>query len=588
MRKRPHVSHVNVPRNVKPGDTLDASLTLTSWSKTPVNAITLSFAGRECFVQEEQPPTLKRSLVCLVAELMGAGELETGTRELHARFNLPDDLPISYAGKEIKVEYALHLHVDIPWWPDLRRSYVITVEQPVRPRPAPRPVTHTAEQVGSSMFVEITLDDTIFAPGDVVSGAFALGNLRGREVQAIELSIVAVEQVTSDYKSDARRVAVSLGTGAMSEGVSQAFRLALEPGLPPSDGSLSYAFELKAKVRRGGDLTHRIPIQIARLTGPKAIRDASPNQVEIGAERWRKIWAKAGAPLGLAVAGSDVRLTGRVDRADVDVFVDPVTGAASLTADLRFGPLGADFRVAPRSLMSPQRMLQFLAAEEHGEAFASRYKAEGREEAQVHALLHGPFIQALLAFDEVRMTDDHARAVMRNVGYGQRFIEPFLARVEALARAVSEISEIIPPPSAMTSMKPAWAAFAAELAGKLIPGSMAIHGGQLDGARFDIETLFEDDPDPRGTRVVHLADPPLSPEVEKTSIESLLAAAPPGTRAIYDEVAKGALEVRVLPFAIEATLAAPLADPAAERGRMLAMLALARRLRGEKGIGPYR
>jgi hypothetical protein len=117
---------------------------------------------------------------------------------------------------------------------------------------------------------------------------------------------------------------------------------------------------------------------------------------------------------------------------------------------------------------------------------------------------------------------------------------------------------------------------------------MAIHGGQLDGARFDIETLFEDDPDPRGTRVVHLADPPLSPEVEKTSIESLLAAAPPGTRAIYDEVAKGALEVRVLPFAIEAMLAAPLADPAAERGRMLAMLALARRLRGEKGIGPYR
>jgi hypothetical protein len=586
MRKRPQVSHVNVPRNVKPGDTLDASLTLTAWSKTPVNAITLSFVGRECFVQEEQPPSLKRDLVCLASELMGEGELEAGPRELHARFNLPDDLPISYAGKEIMVEYALHLHVDIPWWPDLRRSYDITVEQRVRARPPPRPVTHTVEKVGSSMFVEITLDDTILARGDVVSGAFALGNLRGREVQAIELAVVAVEQVTDDHKTDARRYAVSLDPGAVAEGVSQAFRFALDPGLPPSDGSLSYVFELKAKVGRGGDLTHRIPIQIARLSGPKAIRDAGPNQVEIGAERWRTIWAKAGAPLGLSVAGSDVRLTGRVDRADVDVFVDPLTGGASLTADLRFGPLGADFRVAPRSLMSPQRMLQFLAAEEHAEAFASRYKAEGREEAQVQAILSGPFIQALLAFDEVRMTDDHARAVMRNVGYDQRFIEPFLARVEALARAVSEAR--IPPPSAMTSMRPAWAAFAAELAGKLIPGSMAIHGGQLDGARFDIETLFKDDPDPLGTRVVHLVDPPLSPEVEKTSIESLLAAAPPGTRAIYAEVAKGALEVRVLPFAIEAMLAAPLADPAAERGRMLAMLSLARRLRGEKGAGPYR
>ncbi|HZF53035.1 MAG TPA: hypothetical protein VE093_30490 [Polyangiaceae bacterium] len=586
MRRRPHVSSVTVTKHVKPGDTLTASLTLTSWSKTPVNAITLSLQGHEVYVHGQNRPTI-RSLVHQVATLAGESDLEEGTRELRAHFNLPDDIPATYKGNMLAVEYKLHLHVDIPWWPDLKRSYYIDIEPREQPRPPARPVAHTTEQVGSSPFVELTLDDTTFAPGDVVSGAFALGNLRGREVQAVELAIVPIEQVTPQWKVDGRRYAVSFDPDAVKEGVSQGFRLALHQGIAPSFALVSYAFQFKARVRRGGEITHRIPIAIARFDRPSPVA-AAHHQAELGAGRWRKVWARAGAPLGLSVGGKDVRLTGRIGRVDVDVFVDPLTENASLTADLRFGPWGVDLQIQPRSLVSPQRMFPFLVSDEHSEAFGSRYKAQGREEAQLRAILSSPLIQALLAFDEVRVSDDHARAVVENAGYDQRFIEPFVARVGALARALSEASGRVPPPSVMRSMLPAWAAFATELAGELSPGSMAIRSGQLEGARFDIETLFEDDPDPLGTRVAHLVDPPLSPEVEGAAMEALLAAAPPGTRAVYDEVAKGAREVRVRPHAIEATLEGPLADPAAERERMHAMLALARRLRGEKGVGPYR
>jgi hypothetical protein len=590
MRSRPQVSNVTVTPNIRLGDPIEASLTLTSESKTPVDAISLTLRGRQIFSNEgNSTVTSAREFVHEVATLMGKGELASGTRELRARFELPENVPATFKGKQVRVEYELKLRVEIPWWPDLEQSFPIHVDPRERPRPPRRPVTQTVEEVDASMFVELTLDDTIFAPGDVVSGAFALGHLRGRAVQEVELAIVTLEHVTQEYKNDGQEYGVSLDPGAVEEGTAQSFRFALPEGLPPSSDALSYAFQLKAKVRSGGELTHRAPIEVGLFDGPAsgpADDAAEPSPIELGAERWRKIWAKVGAPLGLSVGHRDVRLTGRIDRVDVDVFLDPRTWSASLLADLRFGPWGVDLRVEPRSFVSARRILPQMADDAHTEAFGNSYKAQAREEAQLRAILSLPLLQALLAFEEVRMGDDHARAVTPKAGYEERFIEPFVARVEALARAISEVSEIIPPPAAMASMRPAWAAFATELGGELFPGSMAIRDGQISGARFAIETLFE--AGPIRTRVALLVDPPLSPEVDKTPIEGLLAAAPPGTQAIYDEVAKGAIEVRVLPTAIEAMLKAPLADPAAERGRMEAMLALARRLRGEKGIGPYR
>jgi hypothetical protein len=588
MRRRPHVSKLTVTKGVKPGDPLEVSLILTSWSKTPVNVITLALHGRELLTQGENHPTsVKRTIVHQIATLMVAGELDVGPQTFRARFTLPPHALASFKGQYLAVQYKLHLHVDIPWWPDLTRSYYVDVEPHELSRPPPRPVAHTTEQVGSALFLEVTLDDVVFAPGDVVSGAFALGNLRGREVQSIEMAVVGIEHLAPELKVEGRRYAVNFDPAIAEEGKSQRFQFALQKAIPASYDSLSYVFQVKVKVRRGGELTHRIPIAIAALDRPST-GAAAHRQPELGAGRWQKIWARAGAPLGLSAAGKDVRLTGRIGIADVEVFVDALAEGAPLTADLRFSPWGADFRVQPRSLLSPQRMFPFLAADPHSEAFASRYKAEAREEAQLREILGVPLIQALLAFDDVRVGDDHARAVTKNAGYDQRFIQPFLARVGELARALSDAAARIPPPAAMASMRPAWSAFAAELAGELFPGSMAIRRGQIDGARFAIETLFEDDPDPLGTRVAHEVDPPLDAEVEGAPLESLLASAPPGTRSVYDEVAKGAREVRLLPHAIEVTLEAPLADPAALRGRLLAMVALARRLRGEKGAGPYR
>lgn len=588
MRRRPHVSKITVTKGVRPGDSLEASLTLTSYAKTPVNAITLSLEGYEQYIHaHNRPPVRKRTLVHLVAILMGEGELAKGTVTYRARFLLPRNALPSFNGYRLSVEYKLDLHVDIPWWPDLRRSYVVDVEAREVPRPEPRPFAQTTERAGSALFAEVSLDDLVFAPGDVVSGAFALGNLRGREVQSLELSVITVEHLTSQMKIPGMCYAVKFDPAAIEEGKSQRFQFALQRSIPPSYDSLSYAFQLKAKVRRGDALTHRIPITIAPFNRPAA-GSASHRQPELGAERWRKIWAKAGAPLGLSIAARDVRLTGRIGLAEATVFVDTLAEGTPLTADLRFDPWGADFRIAKRSLLSPQRMFPFLAADPHGEAFASRYKAEAREEAQLRAIVDGALVQALLAFDEVRVGDDEARAVMKNTGYDQRFIVPFLDRVAELARALTDAAARVPPPACMAPLRPAWIAFAEELSGELFPGSMSIRNGQLEGARFAIETLFEGDPDPVGTRVAHELDPPLDMDVGEAPLEDLLASAPPGTRAVFDEVAKGAREARVLPHAIEVTLEAPLADPAALRGRMHAMLALSRRLRGEKGAGPYR
>lgn len=588
MRRRPHVSKLTVTKGIKPGEPLETTLTLTSWSKTPVNAITLTLTGAEKYQDAARDVTrVRRPIVNLVATLMGEGELDVGPRTFRARFNMPEHALATYKGRYLRVEYTLFLHVDIPWWPDLTRTYHVDVEPRAQGRPTPKPVAHTTERGGAEPFAEITLDDVVFAPGDVVSGAFALGNLRGREVQAIEMAVVAVERVTPQWTAPSDRYVVYLDPDAVEEGRAQRFQFTLHTWVPPSFDSLSYYFQMKVKIRRGAELTHRIPIAIARLDGPSLV-GASQRQPELGSGRWRKIWARAGAPLGLALAGKDLRLTGRAGRAAIDVFVDPSADEASLVAELRYGPWGADLRVRPRQRLSPQRIFPFLVADEQSAAFWSRYKAEGREEAQLRAILTPALLQALMGFDAVQMGDDEVRAVTKSAGYDRQYIGPFLERVAALARAIDIAGERIPPPAAMSSMLPAWRALADELSGELVPGSMAIRGGRLDEARFEIETIFDDEPTPQRTRVAHLVDPPLSPEVEGAPIEGVLAGAPPGTRAIYDEVAKGAREVQLLRSAIEVTLEAPLADPGAERGRMRAMLALARRLRGDKGAGPYR
>ncbi len=599
MRSRPEILKLTVTHDARPGSDLDAHVVLVSTSKTPINGITLRLTGAEKYVRAtNHPPVVARWLVTQEATLRGKGKLDAGRHELRARFRLPPNAVPTYRGKWIVVDYELRLHVDIPWWPDLVRMYTVVVAPHVTARPAPRPLSQTTGRGGAEPFIEATLDDVAFAAGDALGGAFALGNLRGRKAQSLEMAVVAVERATGQFTVEGPRYPMHFSPDIAGEGRECRFRFTLPKALAPSyeteSTSLSYLLEMRVGLSRRVALVHRIPIAIGRYDRPAAVAlSESAEKGGLGEARWRRMWASAGTLFGLSLDDEALELGGRIGRSEASIFLDPDAKETALVAELRFASIEIGLRVRLRRLA--------LFATDEGDGFGKRYKVSGRDAAQTRQVLSTKLRKALLGFDEAYVDDERARVLFRAQGYDDAHLAEFLRRVTALAGAIDEASMRVPPPSPMASMEAAWRAFASEVDGELTVGSMAIRNGTVEGARFELETVFEEDPAPTHTRLALLLDPPLGDEFQAPALFDVLpesggsgltravsAGAPPGTREIYAEVAKEAREVRVTRHAIEVTLEAPLADPASLHGRMMSMLALGRKLRGDKGAGPYR
>ena len=58
-----------------------------------------------------------------------------GAPELRTRVNLSAELPASWTGDRLAIEYLAKIHADIPWWPDKRVAFVIALARPPAERP---------------------------------------------------------------------------------------------------------------------------------------------------------------------------------------------------------------------------------------------------------------------------------------------------------------------------------------------------------------------------------------------------------------------------------------------------------------------
>ena len=589
MRQRPKVKQILVTAPAFAGQPLDVSVVLESKSATPVDSIRLTLEGDHKLSRDRSrlPLVPVARLVHEEVVLSGKGELAPGTRPFRARFRLRPDLPASYAGQQVAIAYELELYVDIPWWPDLRERYSVVLSPPVSARRPPRRLLRTTAAPGSdAIFLEIALDDQVFAPGDVLSGALALGNLRGRKVKGISMALCGVESsaIAGPFGAvtqvgEGARFLFHFGPVAAGEGVELPFRLALPKTLAPTfqsgPSSLSWVLEVVLDVAWSSKRVHRFPVEIRALDRPSESAAARPR---LGHERWRGVWGEAGAPYGLALDPEDLELTGVLAGRSARVFLDHDADPPALAAELRWPSWGTGFLVRVR------RVALFASGGDDG--FGKRYRVEGREAAQVRALLTPELRRALLAFDEVYADDEHVRVKGSSKGFDQPYIGELLARRAALAASLRISDARMVPPAALASAVPAWRGFAEELSGTLALGPMAITGATLEGARFDLVTVF-DGANVERTRLGLVVDPPLAEPFDPESEESLTAA-PPGTREVVAALREGSLELRVAEHAIDVDLAGPVSDPAALRERMAAMLSLARRLRKESVAGPYR
>lgn len=588
MRSRPDVT-LTLTKVVFPGDTLEAELTLDFSGHTPVEAIRLVLVGMERFSAnpEKVAPQPLHNILRLEAPLSGKAEIPPGKRSYRASFPIPAGVPSTYRGKQLVIDYELSVDVEIPWWPDLRQTYVVTVSPRPEPRPPPSPVSLSSARGGDELFFEITLADRIFSPGDVLSGALALGNVRGRKIRGLVMALVGHEQTTSMKllgssvaTREANRLLFHYHSEAVQEGREVPFRLHLPANIWPSfrtaTSTVAWWFEVRAKVAWGADATHAIPILIRVLDRPS---DRAEVRTHVGPERWRAVWADAGAPLAMRIEPGALVLAGTLEGLAASVLTDPESSAPAITAELRYASWGLGLRVRLR------RIGIFAAGDEDG--FGRRYRVDGRDPGQTRAVLTRPLRAALLAFDEVYLDDDHVRVRSNTGSYDQPHIGRVLELLAALAVAMREALAGTPPPPTMAALVPAWRAFAEDLRGELAVGRMAIRGAVFEGARLDVETMFDDGPIPSRTLVTLVLDPPLLNPFDPAS-EEALTNAHPAVRAVVAEIVASSQSLRVQPHEIEVEVAAPIQDPAELRGVMTAMLALGRRLRGDSVAGPYR
>jgi hypothetical protein len=598
MRSRPDVD-IKIPRSVVLGETLHVDLLVTGRSVTPINFIAVHFHVAEGIFTPSSGSFTPIEILHKTVKVADEGQLGVEVYRYRASFDVASDVPPTYLGTMIEVRAWVEIHVAIPWWPDVRERYDVTIFPAPIDRPAPLPFTGSSLR-GNGPFVEVSLRAQCFAPGETIEGAIAFGNVGGSVVQDIVPALVGFERfgTTDAEKIEILRHNAFLAVSNDGEGRAIPFQLAVPVGTPPSrelpTGDFFWVFEVVLDLGGAASVIYRVPVTIAFFE--RRARVGSLEAAPIGTGRWRSVWAEAGEPQGLTLDRQRLRLRGELAGCDVSVIVGKNEAkSSSLSARLRFESWGLELALTNAGALD-------LGSYFEDEALERRFRITGRDPTQVRGALVPSLRAALLAFDDVTLGDDEARVSSNAPGYDQPWIGAFLGKVAALAQGLAAASRAVPAPESMTAFLPAWQRFARDLDGDLCAGNMEITGGSFEGAPAAILTEM-DDGEPAATTIELGIDPPLEVAFDADDAEAH-AAAPPPIRAHLASITALCLPILAAGFALPQPARAPsprvtrekvairlpvvLANPASARELMAALLALTAALRGERRAGPYR
>jgi hypothetical protein len=532
--------------------------------ETHVRGVWLALAGRRW--SDEAVVEFMRDEECLLPETY----LRAGVTRLPRQVHLSPTLPPTLT-RGTGIEYRFEARVGVPFWFDAREIRDVRVALPaaVDARPPPHPAKAVSEAIGEGvLFAELNLDDTLFAPGESITGSFSVGNVREEQLLGATLTVVGTAPLGAGLDATVFKSLV----GAR-EATTTRFAVPIPhdtvPDFRSSEGEVARALVLAFD---GSAATCRIPIRI----GAFAANERPPSRgaaKEISAgPRWRAAWREAGARVGLSMHRRELRLEGTVAG---EVTVSVRARGAGLAARLAWEDLGIGLSLAPRGLTF--RGVDLYAVDPE---MSDRYTVLGRSEIQVRDAFEADLCAAVLAFDRATL-DDHGAEVRSHAhARDQRALATFLDAVVMLATTIVRAeARLSPPPWAYELAPERWRAFADTTGARFRRGRMAIHDATLDGDRFDVDTLVDAGGDPDRTRVTLAIDPPAPRELSDDARRALLQAIRP-----RDPGAR--LSARADALAIE--LAGFQEDPAKLRDVYAALQRAARRLRGEPERGPYR
>ncbi|HVH46395.1 MAG TPA: hypothetical protein VM925_28835, partial [Labilithrix sp.] len=440
MRRRPDVKLYLTPGVVSPGQRVRAEVVLTSASDTPVEYVSFrlwttatgSAGGRTLFSQESR---------------VGAFRMLPGEHRIGADFDVPASCPPSYIGRFASIDTALTVHVAIPWWLDRKQSFRVPVTlAPVPPLdPVPKVfVSRHDGPRGNAPYVELALDATQIALGDLVSGSISLQNLGGAHVRAVDLSFVVTETIgvatTTTTTSEVRRFTTRVFEGKPEDGGPIPFRVVMPvnatPSLDVGGIRIDTLVEVRAHVARGSDiaLTARVLVT-ARSTEPRVESDwIAP----VGHERKMLVWHKVAMRTGLVTDPEVTRMIGRRGVVTIAIETERRDGDYWLVANLGWPSLGLDLQLNDR------RWTDALAGNvlKSGDGeMDGRFRAHAREHLQAKAIVNPAVLGALTCFEEVKIEDAGGHVAVRGISHGSERLDAFVRNVLSFAKIFDEVAE---------------------------------------------------------------------------------------------------------------------------------------------------
>jgi hypothetical protein len=590
VRSRPKVKLLLSPSFVTPGTQLLAETVLQARSETPIAFVSMSLCCKVFSAAGAGKSRAEQTTTLYLREWRSpAGTLTVGEHRHRVAFDLPDTLPPTYAGADANIDYVIRVHVSIPWWPDRVETFTVPVASADAPSPPPpRPqsfATSPEGPRGKDSFMEVALESTQLAAGEVLSGSVSVQNLRGKRIRGIEVAVVEVESVSLPTFGvrEARRYAIRVRDGAPREGEAIPFGIRLPESATPTfrAGAIQVTshLEVRAIVAWGEDIVVRPPLLVTpRASAPRSRRGwIAP----VGRERRAIVWQRASQRASLVSDPDAERMYGTRGVIAIEIRTEQRDADFWLVAKLSWPSLGLDLDIGERKWSD----VLSLDVVKSGDAQADgRFAAHAREHAQAREVVTPELMIALLRFEDVKLDDATATLATRGTAHATEPVEAFVVAVLHAADAIAAAADRVPPPVMLAPHVLAWRAFAERLRGRLELGRMHVHDGAVGRDRVTVGTEWTRSGMLVGTRVRVVVDPPL--DAAPTSPEDVVLSRV--ARDAWRDLAARAHAVRVERDAVLVELEGKLADPNEAMPILELAVSLRRALAGLGGAGPFR
>jgi hypothetical protein len=595
VRSRPAVEVRYLTPRPTPGSTLEVELLLRSPSKTPVDEVLLTLSGGE-YLSGRVPPLAARH-VSLAAQWK-PGELTRGTHKYRAHFALPAVMPPSYRGVGVTVLYTLDLHVDIPWWPDVDKSFVVPVYPlPLATEPAGPGLfnNRSGDAAGAGAYAELSMDRTDLEPGGVLTGVVSVARAPG--VRELTLSFVQREWRNEgggapQYEVVRYTARVGGESPDRGDGAPAPFRVQLPAGASPTFRGVfcgcEWTLELAAAGRFSDAVLLRIPFKVRPLGSAQGSNQARTAPPAVGSERRARLWEMAAQRVGGSYDPADDVLYAATGGVSVRLHTEQRSDGPFTVVGLRWPPLHIQLEVQNSGGLS--RLFKRDLLKTSDPDFDKAFEARGREEAQVLAVLTPAVRAALRTLPVARVDDEGARFETPGAGVDAAALDRLVDFAMGVARRFSEAIEAVPAPTVARGWVPAWRSFASRVRGRFEPGRVWVEGGDWGGRRVSLGISWRNATTPDCTTLRVALERPLEQTVS-TALNDPSGAhdrdLSEGIRGALAELrAKGSLGTgdNALVFVVDGAVE----DPASMEVHVEALTRVARVIEGGADRGPFR